>query len=823
MFKLSFSMTLRDWRAGELRFLMVALALAVASLSAVQFFTDRIGAAMNRDAHGVLGADMLVSADNPLAPHWAARAQQQGLRSASTVELDSMAFGGDSLSRLVSVKAVSAGYPLRGTLKLQDGAARTVPAPGTAWVDPALLSALNLRTGSILQIGELQLRITRVIAAEPDRSPMAAMFAPRVMMSHADLQASGLVQGGSFASFKLLVAGEPAALAQYKGWLDAAVAKGGTGVRIETLQSAAADSGDALARGQRFLSLVGLLSAMLASLAVAMAARRFMLRHADACAMLRCLGLTHRRVTAMYLIEFLLVGLAGSAIGVLAGFASHFVLLEWLGPLVSADLGPAGWMPAVRGMVTGVLLLIGFGLPPLLQLRDIPHNRLLRGETVAPRAATVMTYVLGLGMFGVLLVWQAGDVLVGLLSAAAFGVGLLVFAAVAWAAVASLRFVPAALERGVWRLALADLRRRPVAAVTQVVALSLGLMALLLLTVVRGDLLAAWKNTAPPDAPNHVILNIEPEQRDTIAAGLHRFGAPVLYPMLRSRLTAKNGQALHAAAFEDKRAKGMLENELTISSVSTLPEQNTLVAGSWFAASSRLPELSMSEGAAKALGLKLGDRVGLMVAAQEINVTLTSLRKFDNRSRRSNFSLIINPVAAVGLPATFVASVYVPRAERRALDALVRSHPNLTLLDTGAMIEELQRMLDQVAAAIEFLFLFTLASGLLVLYATLLSSQDARMRQAAILRALGASRVQLSRAQWLEYTLTGALAGVLAALGATAGSWALARFAFNLEWQFSPLLWLAALAAGGVCALAGGWSGLRAVLTQSPLTALRSL
>ncbi len=826
MFKLSFSMTLRDWRAGELRFLLVALALAVASLSAVQFFTDRIGAAMNRDAHGVLGADMLVSADSPLALQWAARAQQQGLRSATTVELDSMAFGGDgadSLSRLVSVKAVSEGYPLRGALKLQDGAARAVPLSGTAWVDPALLSALNLRAGSMLRLGELQLRITRVIAAEPDRSPMAAMFAPRVMISHADLQASGLVQGGSFAAFKLLVAGEPAALAQYKGWLDAAVAKGGTGVRVETLQGAAAESGDALSRGQRFLSLVGLLSAMLASLAVAMAARRFMLRHADACAMLRCLGLTHRRVTVMYLIEFLLVGLVGSAIGVLAGFASHFVLLEWLGPLVSADLGPAGWMPAVRGMVTGVLLLIGFGLPPLLQLRDIPHNRLLRGETVAPRAATVMTYALGLGIFGVLLVWQAGDVLVGLLSAAAFGAGLLVFAAVAWAAVASLRFVPAALERGVWRLALADLRRRPAAAVTQVVALSLGLMALLLLTVVRGDLLAAWKNTAPPDAPNHVVLNILPEQRDAIAASLHRFGAPLLYPVLRSRLTEKNGQLLHAAAFEDKRAKGMLENELTISSVSTLPEQNTLVAGRWFAADSRLPELSMSEGAAKALGLTLGDRVGLMVAGQAVNVTLTSLRKFDNRSRRSNFSLIINPVAAVGLPATFVASLYVPRAERKTLDALVRSHPNLTLLDTGAMIEELQRMLDQVAAAIEFLFLFTLASGLLVLYATLLSSQDARMRQAAILRSLGASRAQLSRAQWLEYTLTGALAGVLAALGATAGSWALARFAFNLEWHFSPLLWLAAVAAGGVCALAGGWAGLRAVLTQSPLNALRSL
>ena len=786
----------------------------------------------------MLGADLLINGENRLGPEWRGHAAGQGLNTAATVELDSMAIAGagegkgegaESRSRLVSVKAVSEGYPLRGALMLQDGAnanasaALAPPTRGTAWVDPALLSALNLQEGAMLRLGELQLRVARVIAMEPDRSPMASLFAPRVMISIDDLQASGLVQDGSMASFKLLVAGEPGALARYKTWADTAVATGAAGVRVETLASAGAESGTALERAERFLALVALLSAMLASLAVAMAARRFMLRHVDACAMLRCLGMTHARVTAMYLFEFGAVGLAGSAIGVLLGFASHFVLLAWLGPLVSPNLGSPGWTPALSGLATGVLLVVGFGLPPLLQLRDIPHNRLLRGDTGNPRAMALVTYVLGLGVLGMLLVWQAGDLRVALLTGAAFFAGLVVFTAVARAAVAGLRFVPAACARGVGRLALADLRRRPGAASTQVVALSLGLMALLLLTVVRGDLLAAWKSTAPADAPNHVVLNIQPEQRAAVSSRLHAFGAPAVYPVMRARLTQVNGKNLDAAAFDDKRAKGLVENEIAVSSSSALPEQNTLVAGRWFAPAPSGPELSLSQGTAKALGLKLGDRISMTFAGQSLTATVTSLRKYDPRSRHSNFSVMLDPQAARALTATFVTSVHVPAAGKRELDSLVRDYPNLTVLDFGAMADELQRMLDQVAAAVQFLFLFTLASGLLVLYATLMSSQDARKRQGAILRALGASRVQLARAQWLEYALTGALAGVLAAAGATAGSWALARFAFNLEWQFSPLLWVAALAAGGMCSVAGGTLALRTVLNQSPLTVLRAL
>jgi putative ABC transport system permease protein len=825
MLKLSMRMTLRDWRAGELRFLLVALALAVASLSAVQFFTDRMGAALQRDAHQLLGADLRVTSEAPVAQALRDDARRRGLHSADTVEMNSMAIAGDgdaALSRMVFLKAVSPGYPLRGALSVHDAGGRAVttrevPAAGTAWVDPALLASMNLHLGATLRLGEQRVTITRTIASEPDRGPPALDFAPRVMIGMADLQASQLAQGASFASYSLLLAGETKALDAYQAWVKAAVKK----VRVDTLASTSAETGTALARAQRFLSLIGLLSAMLASVAVAMAARRFMLRHADACAMLRCLGMSNTRVTAMYMLEFLAVGLAGSAVGVLVGFAGHFLLLEWLGNLVAGGLAPASWGPALRGMAVGVLLLVGFALPPLLQMRDIPHNRLLRSDTGVPRPRTMATYVLGLGMFGALLVWQSGDWQVGLLSAGAFIIGLLLFGAIAWGAIACLRYTPAAFERGVWRLALADLRRRPGAAVTQVVALALGLMALLLLTMVRGDLLDAWKNTAPADAPNHVVINIEPDQRAAIAARMKPFGQPVLQPLILGRLVTVNGKALDAAAFDDERAKAMIEREVDVSSSAALPLANTLAEGRWFSGAG--PELSVSKRTAESLKLKLGDRVTFDFAGTALTATVTSLRKIDRNARQGGFAFILNPAAAQNLTATYVTLLHVPVSDTAFMNRLVQDYPNLRVMNIGAMVGQLQRLLDQVSAAVEFLFLFTLASGVLVLCATLMSSQAERMRQAAVLRALGASRAQLARAQWIEYALTGAIAGTLAAAGASAAGWALARFAFQLDWQFSPLLMAAGLVAGSACALLGGWAGLRAILNQPPLHSLRAI
>ena len=832
MFLQSLRMTRRDWRAGELRFLLAALIVAVASLSSVGFFVDRMRAALNRDANQLLGGDLVINADQPIARQWREEAARRGLALAETVVFPSMALAGegdDTQSQLASIKAVGQGYPLRGTLKLatgegEDAATREIPAPGTVWVDAGLLPALQVKRGDTLRLGDSRLRIARIISIEPDRGASFMNFAPRVMLNMADLGATNLIQDGSRVIYRLLVAGEPGRVAGFQGWVRAAIKRGNVrGVRVESLESGRPEMRATLDRAEQFLSLVGLLSAMLAAVAVAMAARRFMLRHLDACAMLRCLGLTQRQVTALYLVEFGVVGLAGALLGAAAGFAAHFVLLEWLGRLVTKELPPASILPGVQGVATGMLLLAGFALPPILQLRNVPHNRVIRREQDAPQPLTLATYALGLSTFVGLLLWQAGDPRLGLLTAAGFLGGFALFALAGWLGLKSLRFLRPTFNHPGWRFAITGLQRRTGATVVQIVSLALGLMALLLLTVIRGDLVSAWRQSTPPDAPNRFVINIQPDQKADIerrmaAAGI---GKPLLYPMIRGRLIQVNDRRITGETYVEDRARRLVDREFNLSTMREAPPQNRIVAGKWYDDSR--PEASVEEGLAKTLGLKLGDRLRFDIAGRQVEAVITSLRKLEWGSMRVNFFVILNPSLMRDLPRTWITAFRLPDSQAGFATALTRDYPNLTVVDIGSIVRQLQNVMDQVIAAVEFLFLFTLASGVLVLYAALAGSQDERIRESGLLRAIGATRAQLSRSQWLEFALVGALAGVLAATGAAVVGWALARFVFNFEWRFSPAVWLAGLAAGALCAFAGGWIGLRHVLRQPPLQTLRGI
>jgi putative ABC transport system permease protein len=841
MLTLSLKMTARDWRAGELRFLLVALIVAVASLSAVGFFIDRMRSSLNRDAHQLLGADLLVNADQPIRPEWRAEAQRRGLLLADTVTFPSMAQAGEgqqSLAQLASVKAVSSGYPLRGQLKIstsaeQANAARgskttLTPAPGTVWVDANVLVALKTAVGGTLRLGEQRFTITQLIAAEPDRGPSFANFAPRVMLSTADLAATGLVDNGSRVTYRMQVAApsnrDITGVNQYEQWLKGRIAgERVKGVRIESLENARPEMRATLDRADRFLSLVGLLSAMLAAVAVAMAARRFMLRHLDACAMLRCLGLSQNQVSAMYLIEFMLVGLAGSLLGVLVGFGAHHVLLELIGKLFSAELPPVSLRPALHGVATGMLLLVGFALPPVLQLRNVPHNRVIRREQAPPRALALGTYGFGIGAFVALLLWQAGDAQLALLTALGFLAGFAVFALAGWLGLRALRRLRGAIDQQSWRFALSALQRRPGATIVQVVSLALGLMALLLLTVVRGDLMGAWRSATPADAPNRFIINIMPDQKDALEQRLSaaRIRDVVLYPMIRGRLTAVNEQPITESTYPGEDARRLAEREFNLSSMKQMQPSNQIIAGKWYADRAGEAEASVEQGIAKTLGLKLGDTLRFDIAGQIVQACVTSLRRLEWGSMRANFFVIINPQAMKDTPQTLMTAFHLAPADAALTNSLTREFPNLTVIDVSGIIGQLQEVLDQVVSAVEFLFMFTLASGVLVLYAALMGSQDERTRESALLRALGATRKQLSQAQWIEFSLVGGLSGLLAASGAAGLGWALATYQFKFAWSFSPVVWLAGLAVGVACAIAGGWLGLRNVLNQPPLQTLR--
>ena len=836
MLALSFRMTWRDWRAGELRFLLLALVIAVAALSSVGFFVDRVHRALVRDANQLLGGDLVISADFPLPQ--TLRAPLTGLQQAETASFVSMAASENaSLSKLVGVKAVTPAYPLRGRVTFVHDAALhssssvsssdpITPVPGTAWVDQGILTALNVQLGGKIKLGDLFFTITQIIANEPDRGTSLMNFAPRVMIANSDLAATKLIAPGSRVTYRLLLAGSTANISTAKFAVEHMItAQAIKGVRVETLKVGNPQMQATLDHAEEFLSLVSLLSAMLAALAIALAARRFVLRHLDACAMLRCLGMTQSQVGLLVVIEFCLLGIVGSVLGAALGYMGHLVLVTWLGNFISTSLPASSILPAAQAIACGFMLLLGFALPPVFQLRNVPHNRVIRRDTGTPQAHTIAAYVFGLGIFSLLLFWLTDNAKLTGFTLLGFIAGFLLFSVIAWLAIRAL-WVIKPIRHGVnsaaWRFAITALQRRPAASVVQVVALALGLMALLLLTIIRSDLLAAWQQSIPVNAPNHFVINILPEQRASFSALFvqQHLETPVLYPMMRGRLIAVNAQPVSDKNYSSETAQRLVNREFNLSTMLKMQAGNKVVRGHWFA--DEQAEASVEQGVATNLGLKLGDMLRFEVGGQPIDVRISSIRKLDWSSMQVNFFVIINPKSASGLSQTWITSFFLPLEHVSLLPDITRRFPNMTVFDTSALVTQLRDVLDKVAAAVEFLFAFTLACGVLVLYAALQSSQQLRLQEASLLRALGASKKQLSEAQWIEYSLVGALAGMLASSGAALIGWILATRVFNFNFQPSLWLWVAGVAAGCVCALLGGWIGLRDVLKHPPLLSLRT-
>ena len=831
LFVQAWRMTLRDWRAGELRFLLLALIVAVGAVSSVGFLVDRMNRALVRDASELLGADLVVRSDYPMQSVWREQAKQLGLAMADTVTFPSMVTSGAGASadsRLAAIKAVSPSYPLRGHVSLgsQDHASFVEgnPERGTVWVDEGLLQSQSLQLGDSLQVGEREFVIAATIVTEQDRGAAFMNFAPRVMLNLEDLAATGLVQPGSRLSYRLQIAGQNTAIHQFQEFIEAEIkSKSLRGIQVESLESGRPEMRATLDRARQFLALVSMLSAMLAALAIALAARQFLQRHLDACAMLRCLGMKQNQVTQLYVMEFIFIALVGSVLGAMCGFAAHFALLYWLAPLITTALPAAGWLPCVQAIITGLLLLLGFAIPPVLQLRNVPHNRVIRREQDAPQAFTLMGYVLALGCFLILLIWQAGEIKLGVITAGGFLLGLAVFWLFSWVLLQSLHQLRGISARPAWRFALTSLKRRPAATSMQIVALALGLMALLLLTVIREDLLTAWRQSAPPDAPNHFIINIQPEQKTVVEDALKARGIAEaqLYPMIRGRLIKIREQEITPISYDDERARRLVEREFNLSTMSELPLKNKIIAGQWFDNKSPQLEASVEEGLAKTLGITLGDNLRFDVAGEIVQAKVTSLRKLEWGSMRVNFFVILSPTLSEQLPQSWITAFRLPPQEQGLINQLVKNYPNLTIVDVGSLLSQIQQVINQVIAAVEFLFVFTLAAGVLVLVAAMLVSQQERLRESALLRALGATKNQLQHAQTIECLLIGSVAGFLAATGAGLTGWLLARQIFDFNWNVSPLLWIGGMGIGMLAALIGGWFSLRSVLTQAPLQTLR--
>ena len=821
----------RDLRAGELRLLIVAVTLAVAALTAVGFFADRLKGGLTRDARQLLGGDAVVSSDNPTPQAFIDKARSLGLQGLTTLTFPTMARAADAqggASKLVALKAVPGGYPLRGSLTVTAGpeapgaATRDIPARGEAWVDAPLLDVLQLKMGDPVLLGDARLRVGRVIVTEPDRGTGFVNFAPRVMINEADLPASKLVQPASRVSYRFAVAGADPQVGDFVKWALAEAKKPGVrGVRVESLEGGRPEMRQTLDRAEKFLNLVALLAALLSAVAVALAARGFAAKHLDDCAMLRVLGQSQRTIAWSYTFEFAMIGVAASALGVAIGFAVHFVFLALLSGLVGSELPGATLWPAGFGMGMGLTLLFAFGLPPVLQLAQVPPLRVIRRDLGNLKPASAAVLAVGVIGFAALLMAASSDLVLGGIAVGGFAAAALLFAGLSWLAVKALRWSVNEATAPRWMvLATRQISARPAYTVVQVSALAVGLLALVLLVLLRTDLVASWRKATPPDAPNRFVINVMPEQGDAFQKMLREAGVQRYdwYPMIRGRLVAVNGKAVTPDDYVEDRAKRLVDREFNLSSSAAQPPHNQVVAGRW--QPDEKGAISVEQGIAETLGLKLGDTLRFDIGGMQADSKITSLRKVDWSSMRANFFVIYPVQRLEDVPVTYMSAFRAP--SRKGFDNdLVRAFPNITNVDMTSTITQVQGVLDKVIRAVEFLFGFTLAAGVVVLFAAVTATREERAREFAIMRAVGASGALLRQVQRAELVGVGLLAGFLASMVASVVGWALARYTFDFNWTASPWVPLFGALAGAVLALAAGWWGLREVLSRPVVETLR--
>ncbi|HEY4999979.1 MAG TPA: FtsX-like permease family protein, partial [Usitatibacter sp.] len=669
--------------------------------------------------------------------------------------------------------------------------------------------------------GRTSLQVAAVITREPDSVLDYFGIAPRVLMHDSDVEATGLVQVGSRITNRLLVSGEPKSVQRFR---DAIAPSIGRGQRVEGVRDARSEVRTALERSQRFLGLASLLSVVLASVAVALAARRFSQRQIDAAAMMRCLGATQADLFAIHAWQFAALGAAACAIGSLAGYAAQGVLARWLTGFFAVALPLPGPLPALRGAVIGFVLLIGFTMPPLLRLRNVSTLRVLRRDIAAAEPLSAAAFALGLAALSALIVWQAGDVKLGSIALGGFGATLAAAAVLGYALIRVVSRLRGAAS-GPWRYGLANLRRRTGASLVQIMALGIGLMAMLMLTLVRTELITKWQQSMPPDMPNRFAINIQSDQLPAVKGHFGGLGlaTPDLYPMVRGRLIAIGSRNVDAGDFKDERAKRLVEREFNLSWATANRPDNKIVAGRFWTAGSKEPQFSVEEGLAKTLGIKVGDALTFDVAGSRFTAPATSLRKVEWDSFKPNFFVIASPSLLASYPASWITSFHLPAGREDVVSGLVHKFPNVSVIDLSAVMAQFQRITDQVSSAVEFVFLYAIAAGLVVLFAAISSTQDERVFEGAILRTLGASRHQLMVLQLAEFLTIGLLAGSIASAGAVALAMVLSDRVLGIPYDFHWGLPLVGIVVGGAGVAIAGLLGTRRAVSSPPLATIRAV
>tara|TARA_R110002110_G_scaffold66978_1_gene183029 strand:+ start:126384 stop:128858 length:2475 start_codon:yes stop_codon:yes gene_type:complete len=817
-------MLARDWRGGELSVLIMALVLAVGVVAGISAFTTRLQSALEQESHRFLAADAVVEGRTELPAQWLDDAAAAGLATARTLTFPSMVYVGDDKMSLASVKAVTDRYPLRGELTFSEQPFGPVlpatqgPATGEVWLDSRLFPLLDVAIGEQVGIGDAQFTVTAAARSEPDQAASFYGYGPRVLMHYSDIEATGVVQPGSRVEYRQLYAGEALALGEFKEQVKQRL---GDGQRLIDVSQGQPGIGSALQRAESFLLLAGSLAVVLAGVAIALAARRFSERHTDYVAIMKSLGATSAAINRLYGGSLLLLGVAATAAGCLLGWALQAAFFAVFEDQLPVQPGPAGLRPYAIGAATSLTCLLAFAWPPLRRLGLASPLRVLRRDTPDENRRTISDYLVGLLAVTLLMWWYSQDwkltaaVLAGLAITVVLGLGL------AMTLLKGGRLV--GMSAGsIWRLALAGLQRRGTANALQVVIFGMAIMLLLVLLLVRTSLIDEWQTQLPENTPNHFVINIGPNEVQPVDQMLRaeNIDSQALYPMIRGRIMAVNGIDLPQT---EDRQQNRRQREVNFTWSDTVPADNQLVAGQWWAPDTEEALVSVEREFAERQEIKVGDVVGFQVGSQPLEATVSSIRELDWQSMQPNFFLVFPPRLLANYPATFMTSFHLEKTEKSFLNQFIRAFPTVTVIEMDVVVEQIRSIVNQVSAAIELVLGVIIAAGALVLVAGVQASVDARMHESAILRALGARRGLILGGLLIEFAALGLFAGILATVAAEFSVYILQSWVMDMHYSPTPGIWLIGVLSGMVVVAVLGVFSCRRVVSSPPVALLREL
>lgn len=818
----------RDWRATEVRILFSAMVIAVASLSGVTYFIERLERAMSNQVGEVLAADLVVETQVPSPPEWHSQATQLGLASAEVVLFPNLAVI-ENNSQFAAIKAVSESYPLRGQLRVSEqlGSDGTWvdhgPQTGEVWVDEQLVYQLNVRTGDQLSLGAKSFTIGKIVQFEPDRMGDFYAMLPRIFLAKQDLADTRLVGSGGVVQYRLLLSGRSESIKEFHQWLDTQDAPAALILNVHDIRP---EIKTALDRAHQFLGLAALVSVVLCGVAIATSARYFAQSRTGECALLRCHGCHQSFVLKSYILELILIGLIAALIGTSIGYLSQAVISSMLKILIITDLPPPSLLPAAYGIVTGMAILLGFSLPPILALKEVPVMRVLRKELGDNRVSQVTVYSFALVTLWLLMLWISNDLLLTIIVSIGACVTISLLALAGWILIRALN--PLRQRVGsAWRFGFANIARRPMSSLTQLLAFGIGLMVLLLLSMVRNDLINGWQQALPADAPNHFIMNIQQQQLEAINAFIAENGlkSSSMAPMVHPKLLEINGEPpIQRIRMKSLRSKRMLERMLNVSWATTLADDNKVIKGDWWGkAGSGKSYVSLERDFARAFKIDIGDELLFLHDGKKVSLTVTNIRSIRWDSFNPNFFMLTPPDVFNTDHISYIGNLYLDPADKQTAKTLMRQLPGIAVIDMSAIIDQVKDTADKVILAVEYIFGFTFLAGLMVLFSAILASREERLYEGAVIRTLGASKKQLQRGLLAEFVTLGVLAGILASGAATVISILLSHFIFHIGFVINPWLWLIGVFGGGT--VIGGTSlwATRSVIQVPPLKVMREI